>query len=243
MSLLAVVNPSRRRRRHKKSARRASKRVRRMTAKQLRYFGPKAHRVVRRRRRRTITVSARPNPVRRSRRSARRSARRSFRRNPIGATQMRATLGTVQRGLVNAATGAGGAILTDMAMAQVARFLPATLTSRFTAETGGVNFGYYGVKAGIALALGIAGSRLLPGRMKSLAARGAEGALTVQAYELARSLMPAGVVLGYMSPGRQAGMGKYLSRNRSGMSAYLPSGMAGGNFAMNETRVGEGPVL
>jgi hypothetical protein len=68
----------------------------------------------------------------------------------------------------------------------------------------------------------------------------------VQAYELARGMLPADLVLGYMTPGRNAGvarmrrMGAYM-RRPSGIGAYLPS--PGMSYAgTSETRVGEGAV-
>lgn len=238
MSLLAVVNPSRRRRRRKASARRRSRRgVRRMTAKQLKYFGPRRSRRSRRANPGLSPMLANP---RRRRRSQRRAARRSFRRNPIGMPRFRA--GYIMGAAQDALVGAGGAVATDVAMAQVARFLPDTLTSRFNAE-GGLNFGYYGVKAGIAVGLGMLGTQFLPGRWRGMAAKGAAGALTVQAYELVKGLLPANVVLGYMTPGRTAALGRtgaYVRRR--GVGAYLtarPSLMP----AASETRVGEGAVL
>ncbi|MGH6795930.1 MAG: hypothetical protein ACREDH_12235 [Methylocella sp.] len=230
MALLAVVNPSRRRRR-RKSAKRARRGHRKMTALQLKYFGKRRHHKARRRRA-APTMLANP----RRRRSHRKPSahRRHFRRNPISSGAMRANLGTVQRALTGAAVGAGGAIAVDIAMAQAAKFLPAAMTSRFDAA-GAVNYSYYGAKAAIAIGLGILGAKFLPGRLRSIAARGAEGSLTVQGYELVKGMLPAAVVLGYMNPGRittlsRNKIGAYL--RRPGVGAYLPA----------ETRVGEGVV-
>jgi hypothetical protein len=236
MSLLAVVNPSRRRRRRKSVSGKRRRHARKMTAKQLRYFGPRKGRVTRRRRSRTLTMS--PNPRRRSRRSARRASRR-FRRNPVGMPRLRA--GYITGALMDAGTGALGAVATDLAMTQAAKALPPTLTSRNTAD-GAINFGYYGVKAAIAIALGMLGVQFLPARMRPFAAKGTAGALTVQGYELVRSMLPADLVLGYMTPARIGGarMAAYMRTQRA---LPAPSGNMGAYFrAGSESRIGEGSI-
>lgn len=243
MSLLAVVsNPRRRRRR--KSAKRSHRARRRMTAKQLKYFGPRRHRRVRRKAR-TINIVA--NPRRRSR--VRVSGRRRYRRNPAAALTAgapRLSSGYVMGAVQNAGIGAVGAVATDLAMTQAARFLPPTMTSRMDAN-GGVNFAYYGVKSALAIGLGVLAGRFLKGGMRSAAAKGVAGALTVQGYELMRSVLPADLVLGYMTPAPIAGarrMAAYSSTRRlpnrmGGMGAYYPIS-AGSPGA--ETRVGEGAI-
>ena len=245
MGLLAVVNPSRRRRRRKASASRRRSR-RRMTAKQLKYFGPRKRRAVRRRRRAMLA-----NPIGNPRR---RRARRSFRRNPIGAPRFR--MGYITGAVQDAAVGAAGALATDLAMAQAARVLPATMTSRANAE-GGVNFGYYGAKLAIAVGLGVLGTQFLPGRMRQMAGKATAGALTVQAYELTRAMLPADLVLGYFTPAPLAGrrLGAYLSPQRRAapalpaqsspaarakLGAYFSTGPSFG--AASEERIGEGAI-
>lgn len=233
MSLLAVVNPSRRRRR-RKGARARRRGHRKMTAKQLMYFGPR-----KRRSRRARTMYANPVGNPRRRRYGKRRASRRMRRNPVGAPRFRAPyiMGAVQ----DAAIGAGGALVTDLTMAQVARFLPDTMTSRFGPD-GAISFGYYGAKLGIAIGLGVLGTQFLPPRMRRMAATGTAGALTVQAYEIVRAMLPADLVLGYMTPGRNAltrtRMSAYLPRR---LGAYLPSPGAM-QQAATEARVGEGAI-
>lgn len=242
MSLLAVVNPSKRRRRRKSAARRHGRR--KMTAKQLMYFGPRRKRRVRRSR--TYSMNMAPNP-RRRRSYGKRRAMRRYRRNPVGAPRFR--MGYITSAVQDAAVGAGGALVTDLAMAQAARALPATMTSRFSAD-GSPNFGYYGVKLALAIGLGLLGTQFLPGRFRKFAATGTAGALTVSAYELSRSMLPADLVLGYMTPGRNAGMARYgrmgAYLKRPGMGAYLPTGAVTPSGAMaygaNETRIGEGTI-
>jgi len=241
---MLIVNPSRRRRRTKHRAR--SRTRRKMSALQRKYFGGGRKRRGKRRGR-TITIAA--NPARR------RSKRRSFRRNPINLGRMRASMGSVTGALKDAAVGAGGAILVDMGMAQAARFLPASLSMRYGAD-GSVNWGYHATKAALAVGLGVVGARFLPGRAKGLAARAAVGSLTVQAYDLGKSMLPAELTMGYYNPARVAGlkrlaargvgrvgrMGAYLpARGMGRMAASFPNGSMQYDYAI-DSRVGEQPI-
>jgi hypothetical protein len=233
-----------------------------MTAKQLLYFGLKRRRrhsrvrVRARRRSRTITMS--PNPIRRARRrGALARIRRRFRRNPINGTSIRATTSSITRAITGAATGAAGAIAVDVLMGQASRFLPATMTARYNAQ-GGMNVPYYGVKLGLALGVGILGAQFLPGRMKGMAAKLAEGSLVVQGYEILRSFVPPSILLGYYNPAvvasqdqlnamRNRRMGAYLPRRsamgRLGASFGAGSAMYGTGFDTREDRIGEGQVF
>jgi len=248
--MLVLGNPRRRRAKRKATKRRGR---RRMSALQLKYFGKGRKRRAspkrRSRTRRTVTIT-RTNP-------RRRRSRRSYRRNPVSVAGIRATLPGITRAASNAVSGAAGAVVVDMAMGQASKILPANLTSRYNAA-GGINWLYYASKAALAIGLGVAGQRLLPGRMKTLAARGAEGSLTVQAYEIMRVVIPADVVnMGYYNPARVVGqgmnglrrvgrVGKYLSPpGVAGMRASFPAGSAfssGQGGAVNEVRIGEGPT-
>jgi hypothetical protein len=237
-----LINP-RRRKKRRASARR---RHRRMSALQRKYFGKRrsrrhARRIVAR------TIQVRANPSRRRRRSSR---RRSFRRNPVSMPAIRASMGSVQRALGDAAIGAGGAIVTDIAMGQAARFLPANLVSRYD-DAGNTNWLYYLTKGTIAVGLGVAGATFLPGRMRGWAARGTVGALTVMAYELGRSFVPPALTMGYYNPARVAGlrrvgrMGFYPRGNAGGVArlgASFPHGASTGSLTMDDTRVGEGAI-
>jgi hypothetical protein len=227
-----------------------------MSALQLKYFGKGRRRRApskRRARRRSATITVRSNP---RRRRARRSARRSYRRNPVSVAGIRATLPGITSAATRALSGAAGAVVVDMAMGQAAKVLPANLTSRYNAA-GGINWLYYASKAAIAIGLGVAGQRLLPGRMKTFAARGAEGSLTVQAYEILRAVIPADMInLGYYNPATVTGrgmnglrrvgrVGKYLTPGVAGMRASFPAGSAfsaGAGNAVGEVRIGEGPT-
>lgn len=261
---MLLLNPRRRKRKSKSARRRHRRGARRMTAKQLKYFGPrKARRHSKRRaRRRTITIQA--NPIsRRSRRRVRRSAsraRRRYRRNPISASLggLRASLSSVQRVATNAAVGGAGAVATDLAYGALLRFMPDTLAqkiaSRYGAD-GGVNFMYYAAKMGLAVGLGVAGSQFLPPKLRGYAAKGAEGALTVGAYEIMRLSMPVALSsrMGWYSTGRVAAGGSGIAQNRlsayvgsrrlSGMGSSLPAGSAfSGPVNRADVRVGEGSI-
>lgn len=223
MANLLLLNPRRRRRKAKKAHRRAR---RKMTAKQLKFFGPRRSR----RARRAVTVFA--NPSRRIRRRRAASVgRRRFRRNPIGvalpsgAAFFRSpSIGGAVRMVQNAAVGATGAVAVDIAMGQAIRFLPPMLASRYGAE-GQMQPGYYLTKMALALGLGVIGTKFLPGALKGYAARAAEGSLTVQAYEIARAVIPSELfTLGYYNAARVVGGANALAGNRMrGMRAYLPT--------------------
>lgn len=222
MAHMLIVNPSRRKRRRKASGRKRRK----MTALQRRYFGGGKRRASSTRRRRRVIRMA-SNPIRRSRR------RRSFRRNPVRLSGMRASFGSMTGALKDAAVGATGGIVADMAMGQAMRFLPVSLASQYTPE-GGVNYAYHGTKAAMTLGLGVLASRFAPASMRGAVARGTVGALTVQMYSLGKQVLPAEIAmagLGYINPGRVVG-GNGLGRMRGvrgvgirgvrGVGAYFP---------------------
>lgn len=133
-SSLMLLNP-RGGRRARKSSERGTKRRRKMTAKQLRYFGPRRHRAAAGRKRakpEVVIVSQNPRRAKvakrkRSRRRVKRfnsnprRTRRTYRRNPIEGTASGFLSGT----LVPAAIGALGAIGVDMAIGNLP--LPASM--------------------------------------------------------------------------------------------------------------------
>lgn len=247
---MLLLNPRRRRKARKAKRSRRSRRP--MTAKQLKFFGP---RKARRSRRRTITMHANPAP-RRSRRSRRRSlgaVTRRFRRNPISGTTIRASMGSITRSIGNAAVGAAGAVAVDVAMGQAGRFLPASVMARYNAA-GGINPMYYVAKGGLALAVGILGAKFLPGKMKGIAAKAAEGSLTVQGYEVLRAMVPASVMLGFYSParitslpsngmGRMGRVGAYLPRGRTAAAGMARIAGSSGPASIGGTRNSEGYAL
>lgn len=260
MEMLLLGNP-RRRKKGARSARKARRGRRTMTAKQLKFFGPrKARRASSRRRaRRSVPATMFANPVRRSRRSRRASSsRRRYRRNPISlggikAGAMRLSASSVVGAVKGAAVGAVGAVGVDIAMGYAGRVLPASVTARYNAQ-GGMNPGYYIAKSLLAIGFGVLGAKVLPGKLKGVAAKMAEGSLTVQGYEILRGMVPASIMLGYYSPARitpgagltgaRGRMGAYLTRGARPMArlaASFPAGSMGTMYGV-DARIGEGAV-
>lgn len=257
---MLLMNP-RRRRRKAKARRAGSRRRRKMSALQLKYFGKRRrsgsssrrrarrHSSARRGKRSIVIMNANPSRRRSRRRSSVRSLRRRYRRNPISSGALRLSLASVLDVAKRAAVGGAGAVLTDIAYAQALSLAPdnvkAAIGSRYS-DTGGANFMYYGAKLGLAVAIGVAGAKFLPGSLKRHAAQATEGALTVGAYEIIRLMMPASVALaaytarpsmgrlgrlGYMNPAAVAANPAERTLNARNLSAYTGarrlSGMRG----------------
>lgn len=204
MAEMLLVNPRRRR----KAAKSTKRRARRSTT---------------RRRRNPISRSAampisgrrrrRRNPIANLRR---RSAGRR-RRNPIslGGLSSKSLLSMFK----DAAIGGAGAIAMDVIQGQVNGFLPASFqTSKTQIGIGDA------VKAGLTAVLGTLGRKATRGLSMKMAA----GALTVQAYELMSSLVPATMTLGYGSPARIINGSARVGPTRAGMlqgiAAYQRAG-------------------
>jgi hypothetical protein len=260
MASMLLLNPRRRRKlrasSHRKHRRHAK---RRMSAKQLKYFGPRAHRKHQRKRSRVVVVHANPHRAHRRRHRAAASHRRHYRRNPIALPgAMRASLSSIQKVATNAAVGGAGAVLTDIVLGYVLKLLPPSkgdgtmlidkLGSRYSA-TGGPNWMYYAAKVPLAIALGVGGSAFLPGRLKSYAAQGAEGALTVAAYEILRLTMPAAITMGYYSSAAivsggvpQSRLAAYTARRLAGIGSGPSGSLNPASFTGREMRVGEGSI-
>jgi len=182
-----------------------------------------ARKTAKRRRRRSNPVSALAgaNPVRRHRRRARSAApsRRRRRSNPIST---RGLLRSLTDPIMPAVTGAGGAILNDVAF----RFLP--LPDTFKAGYVGI-----GVRAVTAVGIGLLLGRVIGTRVaKDMTA----GALTVLAYGAIRPLVAqaAPQLLGYYGAGAAlnemptslSGVGEYLSQpTPDSLSEYLSQPM------------------
>jgi len=199
MSQLLLINP-RRRRKAKKSHRRRSRARRSMSPLQMKYFG---------KRRGRARVHA--NPKRRRRASVMRAAPRRRQRGYArtgGARLPRVAFNfsAIQNAAKAAAIGASGALAVDILMGQAGRVLPETWMSRFNAD-GSVNWPYYLAKMGLAVGVGVIGSRFAKG-YGGVAQQMALGSITIQSYELLRAFVPADLVtLGYYSPARVASNG------------------------------------
>lgn len=192
MATLFTINPSRRKRRAGGKKRRSAKQraaTRRMLAANRGRFATNPKRRSKRRSRRAGKSAV--AVVKRSYRRAKRSVRRRGRRS-----SMRFSTGNAVNLLKAGAIGGAGAVLVDIGMGQVARFLPAALATPMD-SAGNVQYGYFGAKAALAIALGTYGGKIMPG---AIAEKMGEGALTVLAYQFLRPMVPAGLALGYFNP-------------------------------------------
>src|ERR1700675_1201483 len=234
MSELLLVNPRRRRRKRK------------MTAKQLKYFGPRRKRSTRRRRSR-VALAATPRRRRRSRRRShtvaavrhvrrRRSRRRvtRLRRNPMhmGGFSTRRFLNDT---LIPAGIGATGALGVDIALGYFGSFLPPMLST-----------GLPNVAVKLAAAVGIG---MVAGAVagKKMGEEAMAGAVVVTLYNLVKaqlmSAMPSlplhGYVggMGWVSPSMQVGPGSWSGSGA--MGAYVGNdnayGMHGVGVYVGET--------
>jgi len=204
MQALWAVNPRRKRRKSRKLSR-----------KQIAAgFGGKRTRRARKHSRRRSRVTAAATPViRRRRRSAKRIMRRGRRRSR-GLFRMGS--GSVMNLLKAGVIGGAGAVTVDVLMGQAVKVLPDNMRSPVDAQ-GQANLGYFAAKAGVAVALGLYGTRLP--FVGQYASRMAEGSLTVLAAQFMRPLaVQAGAQLGaYFSPAplqrpRQLqGVNRYMS--------------------------------
>lgn len=118
--------------------------------------------------------------------------------------------------LTDAAIGGAGAIAMDVIMGQVNGFLPPSFqTNPSTVGLGDA------VKAVLTAFVGQA----LRKPTKGLSAKMAQGALSVQAYEIMSSFMPTGMSVGYASPAKIVNGSARVGPSRGGMlQAYLPRG-------------------
>lgn len=217
-----------RRRRRKAAAKRkpAAKRPRRKTTTR------KAPVMARRRRRSTVRRAAaaprrrRSTAVRararlRALTAARRAIGRARRMNPRRRRRNPAMLsttgimGAMQQALVQGA----GAVAFDVLHAQLARFMPASLQ---------VTPGQVGIGDAVKAVATVMIGRALRGPTRGLSMRAAQGALTVQAHQLIRGFVPAGMGLGYAGPAMIANMSNRIGPNRGvpGLNAYTRPGTA-----------------
>jgi hypothetical protein len=205
MPVLYTVNPRKRRkgRKHRSAAQRAATaRLVAMNRSRKMHRNPRGKS---RRRQRGYAVAASPRVHRKIRRFVRRS-RRTFRalHRRYSGGMMGSAVGILKAGAI----GGIGAVSVDILMSYTKPFLPASMQSPVNPDSS-ANFGYFGAKAALAVALGTFGRRLpVVGRF---AGQMAEGAMTVLAYQLIRPMVPA-TMLGYMNPAPTVrGTGAYVS--------------------------------
>lgn len=189
---------------------------------------PKRKRTTHRKRRSApVVVMANPAPRRRrSRLSALRTrikrVGRKYRRNPAP----RLSFSSITSMAKSAAIGATGALAVDVAFGYAKQVLPTSMQSPVAAD-GSMNTLYFAAKAALAIGVGIVGSKLTK-HAPELAA----GSLTVQAYEVMRSLVPASINLGNVpSPARVVGRPRVDSAGRViGMSQFVSGANGMGQF-------------
>jgi hypothetical protein len=200
MAELLLINPRKRRAPAKKRATRARAR-RRNPVRALAVAAPK--RAVRRR-----------NPIGLGR-VAKRVHRR--RRNPIGGLNTNSIMNTLKGALM----GGAGAVAVDVMMGQIIPFLPVSMQPTAAGDT------TVGVYDAVKLAATIAAGELLNKPTKGLSRKLAQGSLTVQAYQVLSTFVPATMTLGavgYMNPGAVVNGSNRLRTNMSRMAAYNPPG-------------------
>jgi hypothetical protein len=186
-------------------------------------------------------VSANPKKRRKARRnplSMVRSVRRAVsrrRRNPISLGGSVLNFRSYLTPIKDAAVMGAGAVAMDVGYAYINRMLPASMQR--VAGTLGLGDA---IKAVLTVAIG----RILNRPTRGLSQKAAVGALTVQAYNIAASFLPASMpvagALGYATAGRVVpGAGRTNANARAGVGMYVggPSPLlaragSGGNMGM-----------
>lgn len=211
--LLVIGNPRKRKARRSRVRRNPARR--KMSAKQAQYFGKRRTKRATRRRARHHSVALAANPARR-----RHARRRHVRRNPSFNLAGFKPATFVNRTLLPAGIGAGGALALDVALGYAAPHLPAFLT------TGTV--GPLATKIGGAVAIGMAAQAITKDR--ALAEQVTAGAIVVTLYGAAKKFLAAQFPT---IPGLN-GMGVYVhgmgypgaARSFPDLGMYVPGGGA-----------------
>lgn len=197
MPQVYLVNPRKRTRARRKASAARRKASPAQLAARARFAAmARARSAAPKRRRARSRVRANPAPTR-ARRSHRKAVHRSIRRNPISRGSLTKI---VTQSLTDAAIAGAGGVAIDIAMAQALKVLPESARSRSTLE-GNINWLYYGSKAALAIAAGIVGTKYTHGKTRELIAKGVQGSLGIQAYEIIRATMPADLIqMAYYAP-------------------------------------------
>ncbi len=230
MQTLALINPRRRRGAKRRKTRSAAQRAAtaRMLAANRRRSNP-------RRARRRVARSAAP--------VAHVSHRRARRRNPVALYRRRGrarrrnpiSMGSLTSGIAPAMWGAGGAVAVQAVANMLSGSLPTTLTTGYMK---------YLVNAGLAVALGKFGGRVLGQRAHTMAA----GALVVTAYQLIRDVATANGLslglsglgsMGWSTSGVSYAPNANLPARFSGLGEHYYNGMNGANTAVATGGMGE----
>jgi hypothetical protein len=166
-------------------------------------------RVVRRKNPVTAMVRRKRNPLAamRRRRNPMAEMVRRRRRNPIGGAMM----GGYMTQIREAVMGGAGALGMDLVYGQINNFLPTAL-KRVPGSIGAGD----AVKAVVTVALG----GLLNKATRGFSGKAAKASLTIQAYDIMKSFVPATMTIGYASPALIAQGTNRVSPIRRGMNAY-----------------------
>jgi len=166
-------------------------------------------RVVRRKNPVTAMVRRKRNPLAamRRRRNPMAAMVRRRRRNPIGGAMM----GNYMTQIREAVLGGAGALGMDLVYGQINSFLPTAL-KRVPGSIGAGD----AVKAVVTVALG----GLLSKATRGFSDKAAKASLTIQAYDIMKSFVPATMTIGYASPALIAQGTNRVSPIRRGMNAY-----------------------
>lgn len=201
---LLLINPRKRRKARATAPKRAAKRATSRRKKTMQHMTAYHQNPAPRRRRRLSAIKSSVKKVRR------------YSRNPISKFSISSITGMAK----NAAVGAAGALAVDALFGYAKTMLPASMQSPIS-DSGGVNPMYYLAKGGLAVAVGVLGSKITK-EAGNLAA----GSLTISTYEIFRSFIPVSIPLGYVNPAQLANrrmrppqMNKFVSGGPS-MSGY-----------------------
>lgn len=223
MAEMLLINPrSRRRKARRNPAKRTAAQraaTRRMIAANRSRSNPSRRKARRRNPVAPAVVAMNPRRRRMSRRRSNpiRMVRR--RRNPamLGGFSFRSVVGAMQEALIQG----GGAVAMDLLYGQINRFLPDNLKILPDNERIGPRIGLGEVlKASLTVLIGTA----LKGPTRGLSMKAATGSLTVQAYGIARSLLPSTMTLGYMTPGVVTQGASRIGPNRGIVGRYAAPG-------------------
>lgn len=211
---MLLINPSSRKRRRVggKAKRRTTSRRRRNPITVMKRAAPRRPMTISRHRRRR-------NPI--SNLSRHRGRRR---RNPIGgfgsgSSANHINVKNLTAMFKDAAVGGAGAVVFDLLMGQINQYLPASFQTQQNAIGAGD-----AVKALITAVVGIGANRITKGYSKKMA----EGALTVQAWQMISAFLPATMTvggLGWATPARIINGSARVGPSRGGMlQAYQRPG-------------------
>jgi hypothetical protein len=133
------------------------------------------------------------------------------RRNIIGTGAARGYITAIRDALI----GGVGAVAFDIVHGQIKRFLPAGLQ---------VVPGRIGAGDAVRAIITVFAGEALNGVTRGLSRKAAMASLTVQAHDLLKGFVPAGLPLGYASPALIAQGTNRVGPIRQGMNAYMPPG-------------------